>query len=100
MGRKVWVRLGILGLVMGILTFTGAGVRVLQLHGRLNRLTAELETRREENRRLEQSIRAASAPDAVESRARTMLGLVRQGEQVFEPAVVVPPDDAYRVKKR
>ncbi|MBE3599536.1 MAG: septum formation initiator family protein [Limnochordaceae bacterium] len=100
LGRKLWVRAGVLVALMGIASFAGAAYRTYEMHRRLDRLQAAIAAQRSSNARLEKALREASQPAAVESRARVMLGLVKPGEQVFEPAVVVPPGDPYRVDKR
>lgn len=99
-GVKAWRRMVTLALIMAALSFAGAFVRVVEMNREVRALEAQLQAQRQRNEEVEKALRQAVSLDAIESRARSMLGLVRPGEEVLEPAYPVPADDPYRVPSR
>lgn len=87
-------------LVGALLSFVGVFLKALRIHQEVRTLEAALEAQRQANAAMEKALQEASTPEAVESRARATLGLVKPGEEVVEPALPVSPDDPYRVPRR
>lgn len=87
-------------LLLTLSSFAGAAWKAFRLHREIQALEAALEAQRRYNREMERALSEATTPQAIESRARATLGLVRPGEEVVELATPVPPDDPYRVPKR
>ncbi|MEW6046859.1 MAG: septum formation initiator family protein [Bacillota bacterium] len=99
-GVKAWRRIVALALVMGAVSFAGTALRAVEMNRQVRALEARLQAQRQRNEQMENALRQALSLDAIESRARSWLGLVRPGEEVFEPAYPVPADDPYRVPSR
>lgn len=99
-GPRLIRRLAVLGILMTVATFGGAVQRALWLHRRLATVRAELQAQRQRNETLERALQEATDPRSIERRARTVMGLVKPGEQVFEPAIPVPESDPFRVPRR
>lgn len=83
-----------------LLSFAGAAWKAWRIHREIRALEAALEAQRRYNEQVEKALGEASTPQAIEARARAVLGLVRPGEEVVEVAIPVSPDDPYRVPKR
>ena len=93
-------RILVLLVFFALLSYAGVAWKALRLHREIQALEAALEAQRRYNLEMERALGEASTPQAVESRARSVLGLVRPGEEVVEVAIPVSPDDPYRVPKR
>lgn len=93
-------RIAALLVFFALLSFAGVAWKAVRIHREIRALEAALEAQRRYNQQIEKALGQASTPEAIESRARSVLGLVRPGEEVVEVAIPVPQDDPYRVPKR
>lgn len=99
-GPRAAVRLAALLAALAVAAFAGAFRQTLALKQRAAAVSRELDRQRRYNQELERALVEASNPAAVERRARTTMGLVKPGEQVFEPVTLVGPDDPFWVPHR
>ncbi len=93
-------RILVLVLLGALASFGGVAWKTFRVHQEIRALEAALEAQRRANRAIEEALGQASTPEAIESRARAVLGLVKPGEEVVEVAIPVSPDDPYRVPRR
>jgi len=93
-------RILVLVLLGALASFAGVAWKTWRIHQELRALERALEAQRQANRAIEEALGQASTPEAIESRARSVLGLVKPGEEVVEVAIPVTPDDPYRVPRR
>lgn len=99
-GPRLAVRLVSMVAAMAVAAFAGAFRQTVVLQQRAAAVRRELDRQRRYNQELERALQEASSPTSIERRARTTMGLVKPGEQVFEPVTLVGPDDPFRVPQR